>query len=43
VAQALEGAMSGLGGETEYGEMAIAETGRGWKLPTGLYARWSST
>lgn len=43
VAQALEGAMSGLGGEMEYGEMAIAETGRGWKLPTGLYARWSAS
>ncbi len=43
VAQALEGALDGLGGAMECGEMAIREQGRGNLLPTGLYARasWS--
>lgn len=40
VAQALAGALDGLGGELACGEMAIRETGRGNLLPTGLYARW---
>lgn len=39
VAQALAGAMDGLGGQMECGEMAIREQGRGNLLPTGLYAR----
>jgi 23S rRNA (cytosine1962-C5)-methyltransferase len=42
VAQAMTTALAGLPGEIEYGEMAIKETGRGFVLPTGLYARWSS-
>jgi 23S rRNA (cytosine1962-C5)-methyltransferase len=40
VAQALGGAMDGLGGAMACGEMAIRESGRGHLLPTGLYARW---
>ena len=42
VAQALGGAMAGLGGKLECGEMAIRESGRGNVLPTGLFARWSA-
>ena len=38
VGQSLAGAM--LAGTTECGEMAIQETGRGFVLPTGLFARW---
>ncbi len=39
VAQALSNTMAGLDGKLECGEMTIAETGRNYKLPTGLYAR----
>jgi 23S rRNA (cytosine1962-C5)-methyltransferase len=42
VAQAMTTALAGLPGEIEHGEMAIKETGRGFVLPTGLYARWSA-
>jgi 23S rRNA (cytosine1962-C5)-methyltransferase len=42
VAQALGGALDGLGGKLECGEMAIRESGRGNLLPTGLFARWSA-
>lgn len=42
VAQSLGGAMEGLGGKLECGEMAIRESGRGNVLPTGLFARWSA-
>ncbi len=41
VAQSLAGALDGLGGGIETGEMTIRESGRGNVLPTGLYARWS--
>ena len=43
VAQALTTALEGLPGEIEHGEMAIKESGRGFVLPTGLYARWSAS
>lgn len=39
VAQALAGAMDGLGGALTCGEMTIREQGRGNLLPTGLYSR----
>ena len=42
VAQAMATALAGLPGEIEHGEMAILESGRGFVLPTGLYARWSA-
>lgn len=42
VAQSLAGALTGLGGQIETGEMALRESGRGNVLPTGLYARWSA-
>ncbi len=42
VAQTLETAMDGMGGQITHGEMAIQETGRGFVLPTGLYARWQA-
>ncbi|MDZ4762776.1 MAG: class I SAM-dependent methyltransferase [Alphaproteobacteria bacterium] len=42
VAQTVSTALDGLGGDTESGEMAILESGRGFVLPTGLYARWSA-
>lgn len=42
VAQSLAVTMQGLGGTIECGEMAIRERGRGFVLPTGLYARWSA-
>jgi 23S rRNA (cytosine1962-C5)-methyltransferase len=41
VSQTLETAMDGMGGSITHGEMAIRESGRGFVLPTGLYARWS--
>ncbi len=43
VAQALTTALEGLPGEIEHGEMAIKESGRGFVLPTGLYARWNTS
>ena len=42
VAQAMTTALEGLPGAIEHGEMAIVEAGRGFVLPTGLYARWSA-
>ncbi len=44
VAQALAGAMDGLGGRMTCGEMAIREQGRSNLLPTGLFSRidWSA-
>lgn len=41
VAQSLATAMAARGGEVACGEMAIRESGRGFLLPTGLYARWT--
>ncbi len=41
VAQSLETALGDTGGRIECGEMAIREQGRGFTLPTGLYARAS--
>jgi 23S rRNA (cytosine1962-C5)-methyltransferase len=41
VAQGLQSALDGMGGSIEQGEMAIREGGRGYLLPTGLYARWA--
>ena len=40
LARTLAGALSGLGGEIETGEMALAEAG-GRLLPTALFARWA--
>jgi 23S rRNA (cytosine1962-C5)-methyltransferase len=42
VTQTLATSFAGLGGAIEHGEMAIRESGRGFLLPTALYARWSS-
>ena len=41
VSQALEGALTGMGGSVSAGEMAIRERS-GRLLPTGLFARWES-
>lgn len=41
VAQALSSAMQDRRGMLQYGEMAIREQGRGFVLPTGLFARMS--
>ncbi len=40
VAQTLATTFEELGGEIDCGEMAIQESGRGFTLPTGLFARW---
>ncbi|MBU6319128.1 MAG: class I SAM-dependent methyltransferase [Alphaproteobacteria bacterium] len=40
VAQTLATTFEHLGGEIDCGEMAIRESGRGFTLPTGLFARW---
>ena len=42
VGQALSSNLAGLGGEIEWGEMTLPERGRGFDLPTAVYARWSS-
>ncbi|ACT59442.1 class I SAM-dependent methyltransferase [Hirschia baltica] len=42
VGQALASQLSGLGGGLEWGEMSLPEEGRGFDLPTAVYARWSS-
>lgn len=41
VAQSLATVLSPMGGDIECGEMAIRESGRGFILPTGLFARWT--
>jgi 23S rRNA (cytosine1962-C5)-methyltransferase len=39
--EVLRQALAGLGGQVEYGEMALREEKRGLLLPTALFARWS--
>ena len=41
VGQSLAERMEDLGGQMQWGEMALQESGRGNLLPTALYARWS--
>ncbi len=41
VAQSLATTLAPRGGSVACGEMAIREAGRGFLLPTGLYARWT--
>ncbi len=42
VGQALASQLNGMGGGLEWGEMSLPEEGRGFDLPTAVYARWSS-
>ncbi len=42
VGQALAARLAGLGGHIEWGEMTLPESQRPLKLPTAVYARWSS-
>jgi 23S rRNA (cytosine1962-C5)-methyltransferase len=39
--EVLRQALAGLGGQVEYGEMALREEKRGLLLPTALFARWT--
>ena len=41
LARTLAGALSGIGGTVETGEMALPESGRERLLPTALFARWT--
>ena len=40
VGELVRQATAGLGGEVEYGEMAVREEARGLLLPTAIFARW---
>jgi 23S rRNA (cytosine1962-C5)-methyltransferase len=41
IGELLRGALSGLGGTVECGELAVREEARGLLLPTAIWARWS--
>jgi 23S rRNA (cytosine1962-C5)-methyltransferase len=41
IGELLRGALAGLGGRVECGELAVREEARGLLLPTAIWARWS--
>jgi 23S rRNA (cytosine1962-C5)-methyltransferase len=42
IGELLRGALAGLGGRVECGELAVREEARGLLLPTAIWARWSN-